>query len=215
MPELAGPHGTSGLQRTRNHDREDLRHEPWGLRPQLGLQDQHHHLRVRVQDLQLQSRRALVCDARLIVKSFSICDPERWCRSRTHVQYIARRIVLPRAWGVPRTYCELHRCRSSRPPPSFRRQTMSIALFAALSPPLLNPWRLVSPDDAGRGATPHSMANGNSLLNLPGLSPATIISWTATRGPTHFSSSRNGASSSKIAPMAASSSPTRLAYPVG
>lgn len=33
-------------------------------------------------------------------------------------------------------------------------------------------WRIVSPDDAGRGATPHGMANDDSPPSLPGSSPA-------------------------------------------
>jgi hypothetical protein len=39
--------------------------------------------------------------------------------------------------------------------------TMCIALFAALPAPLLSLWSVVSPDDAGRAATPHS---NDSLL---------------------------------------------------
>ena len=38
---------------------------------------------------------------------------------------------------------------------------MCIALFAALPAPLLSLWSVVSPDDAGRAATPHS---NDSLL---------------------------------------------------
>src|SRR6266571_97000 len=46
------------------------------------------------------------------------------------------------------------------------------AWLACRFPPGLSRWRLVLPDDAGRGATPQRCANAASLRSRCGLSPA-------------------------------------------
>jgi hypothetical protein len=47
------------------------------------------------------------------------------------------------------------------------------ALFADLLPPLFRRCRIVFPEDAGTGFTPHSDASAASLFKRSGLSPAT------------------------------------------
>src|SRR3954451_20374833 len=49
---------------------------------------------------------------------------------------------------------------------------MCRALLAARSPPRLRRWRVVLPDDAGTGLTPHSAAKPASDRRRCGLSPA-------------------------------------------
>ena len=74
--------------------------------------------------------------------------------------------------------------------PSLPTATTRIAPLAALSPPLSSPWRAVGPDGAGRGATPHGIADDGSPPSPSGLSPAAIVGWAATCGPTHLPSGR-------------------------
>ena len=58
------------------------------------------------------------------------------------------------------------------------------ALLAMRSPPRLRRCRLVLPDEAGTGDTPHKLANAASERRRSGLSPAATKSAPATSGPT-------------------------------
>jgi hypothetical protein len=58
------------------------------------------------------------------------------------------------------------------------------ALLAARSPPRESRWRVILPEDAGTGATPHSAANEASLRSRCGLVPAVTSNWAAVSGPT-------------------------------
>jgi hypothetical protein len=58
------------------------------------------------------------------------------------------------------------------------------ALLAARLPPRFNRWRIVLPEDAGMGLTPHNEARARSLRSRSGLSPAATKSAAAVCGPT-------------------------------
>ena len=56
---------------------------------------------------------------------------------------------------------------------------MCRALLAARSPPRFSRWRIVLPDEAGTGLTPHSAAKLASDRKRSGLSPAVSSNWAA------------------------------------
>src|SRR3712207_2990305 len=76
---------------------------------------------------------------------------------------------------------------------------MCSALLAARSPPRLRRWRVVLPDEAGTGLTPHSAAKPASDLNCSGLSPAVRRSCAQPACPIELRATRLGASSSTMA----------------
>jgi hypothetical protein len=75
-------------------------------------------------------------------------------------------------------------------------RTMTIrhsALLAIRSPPRFSRCRLVLPEEAGSGATPHTLAKAGSLDRRSGLSPAAtktvrseILDWTLIHGRRHL-----------------------------
>ena len=79
------------------------------------------------------------------------------------------------------------RCTYARVRGSLLIRTMAMvhnALSADLSLPRFNRCRIVFPDDACNGLTPHNAASAASLCNRSGLSPATASSMAAVCGPT-------------------------------
>jgi hypothetical protein len=67
------------------------------------------------------------------------------------------------------------------------------AAFACRLPPLLSRCRLVLPEEAGIGLTPHSAANAASDFRRSGLLPAVTSSVAAVSGPTPNTLTRSGA----------------------
>src|ERR1700676_4214013 len=80
------------------------------------------------------------------------------------------------------------------------------ALLAARSPPLLSRWRVVFPDEAGTGLTPHSAAKLASERKRCTLSPAVRSNCAADSWPIEFRATKLGASSSKMATIMVSRS---------
>src|SRR6266545_6452114 len=67
------------------------------------------------------------------------------------------------------------------------------ARFASWLPPRFSRWRVVLPDAAGIGATPHSCAKAASLRSRSGLSPAATSSTAAVWVPTPLTATSAGA----------------------
>src|ERR1700686_3003806 len=63
---------------------------------------------------------------------------------------------------------------------------MCSALLAPRSPPLLRRWRVVFPEEAGTGLTPHSAAKLASDCRRSALSPAVPSNWGAGPGGNGF-----------------------------
>src|SRR5829696_8157290 len=87
------------------------------------------------------------------------------------------RLLLPSAVRLARYSC-VRRSRRIR-----ARQIMYSARLACRLPPRLRRCLTTLPEEASMGETPHRLANEASLLNLWGLSPATIKSVAALSVP--------------------------------
>src|ERR687897_3259797 len=87
------------------------------------------------------------------------------------------RLLLPSALRLA-TYSRVRGSRLIR-----ARQTMYSARLASRLPPRLRRWRTTFPEEASPGDTPQRLAKEASLLNLWGLSPATVSSVAAWSVP--------------------------------
>src|SRR3954470_13047634 len=102
------------------------------------------------------------------------------------------------------TLCDISLLRGS-----VRNRPMAMicrALLAARSPPLLSRWRVVLPDEAGTGLTPHRAAKLASERKRCTLSPAVRSNCAADSWPIEFRATRLGASSSTRATIMVSRS---------
>src|SRR5215213_674651 len=91
------------------------------------------------------------------------------------------RLLLPSSCVRLATYSCVRRSRRIR-----ARQIMYSARLASRFPPRLRRCRTTLPEEASMGETPHRLAKEASLLNLWGLSPATINSVAAWSGRQAF-----------------------------
>ena len=87
------------------------------------------------------------------------------------------------------------------------------ALLAWRSPPRSRRCRLLLPDEAGMGATPHRWAHAASEYRRSGLSPALINRAAAVSGPTPKRASSSGATASTSFSIRSSSSATSSSSP--
>jgi hypothetical protein len=97
------------------------------------------------------------------------------------------RLLLPSAVRLA-TYSCVRRSRLIR-----AKQIMYSARLASRLPPRLRRWRTTFPEEASTGDTPHKLAKEASLLNLWGLSPATISSVAAWSVPMPAKETSSGA----------------------
>src|SRR5215203_4788027 len=98
------------------------------------------------------------------------------------------RLLLPSSCVRLATYSCVRRSRRIR-----ARQIMYSARLASRFPPRLRRCRTTLPEEASMGETPHRLAKEASLLNLWGLSPATISSVAAWSVPMPGKQTNSGA----------------------